>query len=177
MGISRHTDTTELSWNELKRHFDDPANSVGFTASRKFLEGNEYGLANWLESMRLTIRDLRASRFVTGGCVGGDAIIAKLLKELHPHVPHTVVVPGDTSQVDWAAVALASSVIHMPANTSYRQRNERIVALSNRVVAFWNGDTRSGTTMTVNIARRAGKFVESDLHIECPWARAGQEDK
>ena len=72
-----------------------------------------------------------------------------------------VVLPEDDSQVDPIWVNYATT---WELGGPYRERNERIVALADAVWAFPNhaaqkDEPRSGTWMTINIARRAKKLV------------------
>ncbi|MBI5487787.1 MAG: hypothetical protein HY905_10685 [Deltaproteobacteria bacterium] len=43
---------------------------------------------------------------------------------------------------------------------AYHLRNQRLVAEATELVAFWNGDPRSGTAATIALARKRGMGVE-----------------
>lgn len=107
---------------------------------------------------------------VTGGCVGVDAIVARVANQRGLHV-HTVL-PADRSRVDRAWADHCSTYEEMPAGTDYRARNTRIVELSDEIIAIPEApehdprSRRSGTWMTVRIARRAGKPVQEKVLAE-----------
>jgi hypothetical protein len=92
-----------------------------------------------------------------------DALAARIAHGGRRRV-HTIV-PADRSRVDPYWRDHCDTFEEMPSGTDYRARNERIVELSDRLVALpeypeddhWS--RRSGTWMTVRIARRAGKPV------------------
>lgn len=134
---------------------------IGFTASRELSEEQRSYIVD-------VVKSLKADGFVTGGCVGGDAIIAKAINEFHPATSHKIVVPFNKTQVDSAVYELAhpsDNIIYMPNGTNYRDRNTRIVKESTRMIAFWTGNVRSGTKMTINIASRVCKIVREDIHL------------
>ena len=111
------------------------------------------------------MRDLPPEKImgiVTGACVGVDECIFFWFRAHYPEIPQTVVFPADRKAVDLTEgeVRIAGhTVVLMPPGTSYRQRNEKLVELSDLVGAFWTGQKRSGTYMTMNIARKVGKLV------------------
>lgn len=129
----------------------------GFTASRSINERDHSRVVYEL-LRRLDDGDV----FITGACVGGDALIGRCAAEMYPDAEHWVIVPANRSQVDRGYVWWATKVIVMPRDTDYRARNERIVEESDRVIACYTGKKlekpRSGTWMTANIARDAGKL-------------------
>jgi len=136
---------------------------IGFTASR---EPKNKGGVSYLRSVHRVVRDLEADCFVTGVCWGGDEYITRAVHKYHPKVPLIGVVPGLLRQVSGEAMERSMELIHMPRRSSYRQRNTRIVEVSTRMIAFWTGERKhSGTFMTINIARRAGKIVDDDIHL------------
>ena len=79
---------------------------------------------------------------------------------MYPNVRQTIVVPSNKKLVNNKVLSIKNAtVIYMPDGSSYRDRNKKIVELSEYVEAFWNGAKfRSGTFMTINIAKRAGKW-------------------
>jgi hypothetical protein len=107
--------------------------------------------------------------FITGGCIGFDSLIGAALARWprFKNARHTVVLPANRSQVDsWYLnpdVRDRVNVIEMPEGTSYRDRDVRLVELGDEL--FYAADKpedhgaslRSGTWMTVRIARKLNK--------------------
>lgn len=134
---------------------------IGFTASRELTKAQKIFVMD-------TVKNLTADGFVTGGCVGGDTIIANAIKKYHSRVNHKIIIPSNRIQVDNFVHLTACpkhNLIYMPDDTDYRDRNERIVEESDRMIAFWTGYRRSGTFMTINISKRANKIIEDDIHL------------
>jgi len=98
---------------------------------------------------------------VSGGAVGVDAIAARVWTRLGG-VVHTVL-PGNRKAVDADWDRFCTTHEALAVGTSYRARNERMVALADAVLGFplhpeQDGRSRrSGTWMTLRIARRVGK--------------------
>jgi len=135
---------------------------IGFTASRI---PRLYTLDGYVEEVNRVVKRLKADGFVTGACVGGDEFIALAIRRFHRRTPHTVVVPWLQRYVSGRAIEAATEVVRMPPQSSYRQRNVQIVDRSTRMVAFWTErKAHSGTYMTINIARRAGKIRDADIY-------------
>jgi predicted Rossmann fold nucleotide-binding protein DprA/Smf involved in DNA uptake len=129
-------------------------------------------LIGWTGTRTLRKRDLwivraavasfvpRSVQFVTGGCVGVDAEVARLATTFGVYV-HTII-PWDRSRVDPEWSAFCDSHELMPEGSSYADRNRRIVAMSDLLVGVAQhpeghiGSRRSGTWQTLRIARRAG---------------------
>jgi len=125
---------------------------VSFTASRQLKTATDlFHVRDVLEKLQ------RGDLVVTGGCIGGDHEIAKTATKLGLAV-HTVL-PTDTSRVDPEWEEWCVSWERMPEGTTYRNRNERLVELGNKLFGFPNlpesRDVRSGTWMTIRIARMA----------------------
>lgn len=106
-------------------------------------------------------------QIILGGAWGGDteALRAALNSRKNPNLKLTVVVP-DTFQAQpketHIFTAQADEVIELK-NTGrdrYKIRNQYIVDHCDHLIAFWNGDTASGTKQTINLAKKAGKTVE-----------------
>lgn len=134
------------------------ADSIGFTGTRNVRDVD-------LERIRAAVLALPPdATVVTGACIGVDALVARMAHGGRRHV-HTIV-PAGRSRVDPYWRQHCNTFEEMPPGTDYRARNERIVELSDRLVAFpeypedHHRSHRSGTWMTVRIARRAGKPVE-----------------
>ena len=96
---------------------------------------------------------------ITGACIGLDSQISHLVRKHYPLTKQWIVVPDNKKYVD-TSVYVNGLVIPMPVNTSYRDRNEKMVSISGKVISFWNGNKISGTIMTMNIARRQGKLYK-----------------
>lgn len=127
---------------------------VGITATRQL---DDAGRQNIIAALKCL--EPPGDSIVVGGCYGGDqfALEVAYFMGIDAHV----VLPEDQSQVDDNWVNFAATC---EDGGPYRQRNERIVALADCVWAFPNHDSqrrdpRSGTWMTINIARRAKKPV------------------
>ncbi len=128
----------------------------GFTGAQKGAPINV--ITDHLKTLLLTENDT----VVTGACIGVDAQIFKMVDAEYSHVPQIIVCPAYMMKVDPIVIHLAKQrghqIIYMPKGSSYRQRNERLVLESDCITAFWTGVRRSGTYMTINIAKRAGKL-------------------
>ena len=126
----------------------------GITATRAL---NDVGRSNIVTL--LSLLDPERDSLILGGCTGGDAFAGSvaLTMGLKAHV----VLLANARQVDpeWNAYATTWEVQPTP-----RLRNEKIVDLSDQVWAFPNHatqkeDPRSGTWMTINIAKRSDKLA------------------
>ncbi len=128
----------------------------GFTGSQKGTDDKT--VLKVLKSLKLTKDDT----VVTGACIGIDAQVALLVAKHYPKVKQLIIVPGNKSKVDNNVLKIKNAkYIFMSKNTTYRMRNERLVEESDRFIAFWTGIQRSGTFMTMNIAKKAGKSVST----------------
>lgn len=94
---------------------------------------------------------------IDGLCVGMDELVAVTL------VPFGFTVhgacPANRYKVSQRAIELCTSIEYMPMFTSYMQRNDRIVELSDILIAFPKAETeelRSGTWATIRRARKKG---------------------
>ncbi len=103
----------------------------------------------------------QASGFVTGACTGIDAIIGFSAATEWPDRRHIVFVPADRRHVDrWWFDFDFVEVYEMPPGSTYRERNQRIVDTSQRIVGYPIGaedhpaQRRSGTWQTIRMARR-----------------------
>jgi predicted Rossmann fold nucleotide-binding protein DprA/Smf involved in DNA uptake len=133
--------------------------TVGFTGSR-------HVTADMQEAIKKILLELHPeATVVTGACVGVDSYAAYRAWVLPFMKVHTIV-PADHSRLDPYWRDHCDTFEHMPPGTDYRARNERIVELSDRLIAFPEHaeddprSRRSGTWMTVRIARKAGKPVQ-----------------
>jgi len=131
---------------------------VGFTGSRVLAQKKESIVSNRLqECVRLGM-----TQAITGACKGIDSFIALYLVSEFPEISQTIVVPSNRKFVSMDIMKLFDSkvnYIYMPNDSNYRDRNIKIVELSEVMDAFWTGKkTYSGTYMTINIAKKADKL-------------------
>ena len=125
----------------------------GFTGSQKGADVKV--ISDTLKSLKLKKGDI----VVTGACIGVDAQVSNLTKIHFPYVRQVIIVPYNKSKVD-ENVFKNGKVIYMSEGTDYRDRNEVIVEMSDKMIAFWTGEEISGTYMTMNIAKKEGKPLE-----------------
>jgi hypothetical protein len=152
------------------------ADTIGFTAARNMGEHAR----NVVVSPVLDVRIPHVRRYVTGGSRGGDSFIGQLLLATRPEAEHVVVVPADHSQIDpWWERAIAQgkavTVLQMPPDTTYADRNAAIIYESDALAGFPSypendsRSQRSGTWQTIRMAERAGTL--SQWHCtEPPYA-------
>jgi hypothetical protein len=143
------------------------ARRIGFTGSRDLDIGEEVAIERILWS-------LSPDRVVTGACVGIDQFVAEFYACNVPDVFQTVYVPGDRSRVNMSFIDFMLklrqvNVIFMPRQSSYLDRNMKIVESSDELVGFprfhesHQKSRRSGTWQTIRRARSANKKVT--LHV------------
>lgn len=142
--------------------------TVGFTGARRL------GTADYAQVVEIVKALPEGARIVAGGCIGVDDYVS--------HIGHStgrkvhIVLPSDRSRVASGWQDVCDTFEEMPAGTDYRARNQRIVDLSDRLIAIPEHDEhdplsrRSGTWMTIRIARKAGKQV--DTHVLCGECRS-----
>jgi hypothetical protein len=127
------------------------------------------------EIMLRTLKNLqvRPKEFVTGACWGVDTHAARLGLALWKNGAHRIVVPNaahneelvsEFEVLENAAGRGQPSVTieRMPAGTGYMERNDRLVALADILLAFPSTRyevVRSGTWATVRRARKAGVSI------------------
>jgi hypothetical protein len=124
--------------------------------------------------LRYLLSQFRADRYVTGACMGIDALVGATLAALRPDALHLVIVPGNHNRIDrwWEHTPTAWAkpvVLFMPPVTNYAMRNLAIVSASDELVAFpaWPESDprsrRSGTWQTVRMARERNLDVSHFL--------------
>lgn len=141
----------------MDQHKDDTNSPFkrGFTGTRNLNSMRKDALHARLDDLV----EQGLSHAVTGACLGVDAEIVWYLLRTAAHVKHTIVVPANRKSIDVKLLDLEAEFVFMPDGTNFRDRNTKIVELSPIVDAFWTGQTaRSGTYMTINIAREAKKL-------------------
>lgn len=138
----------------------DPTDVVlGFTGSQTI---HDFEVAHIQLSLTDLDSRLRPAVVVTGGCIGIDAYVHHWYAANRPDVKRVVTLPGNKAKVDLTVTETADLVFD--SHEAYRARNEHIVALSTVMSAFWTGKKAySGTYMTMNIAKRAGKLAAANL--------------
>jgi hypothetical protein len=138
---------------------------LGFTGSNKEL--TELDTVKILAVLLSLARRYPKAMWITGGCVGVDAMIALAGVASGGHVH--VVLPVNHSQVDPDWQKNCSSYYQMPDFTGYMERNDEIVACSTRMgAAFPDGPEvlRSGTWATVRRFRKAGKSSKRIFQLD-----------
>jgi len=126
------------------------------------------------------LRALESSTLYVGGCYGGDCVVAQAALRVG-HKVHTILpTPIEQLCVHWKNFQrlIADNLAVRPHTTTweyadphgrsrpepYRLRNEKLVKRGkDLLLAFANRqeqEPRSGVTMTINIARRAGVPVK-----------------
>jgi len=146
--------------------------TVSFTAARDLDDGGRAVILNVLPALPL------ADRYITGGCIGGDAFIGLWLHDHRPDARHVVIVPYDQSRVDpwWLGTDGANlELIRMPEDTTYADRNYQLVQRATMVCGFpayperHRLSARSGTWQTLRMSRRAGNLCRWDC-VKPPYA-------
>jgi hypothetical protein len=141
--------------------------TLGFTGSRELLYEEEVEVEQILYT-------LNGDGVVTGACIGLDEFVAKWFATNRPHMKQIIYVPGDRSRVNMAFVDAMEilpqvSVVFMPKNSSYAERNLAIVASCEILLGFPRereshpNSRRSGTWQTIRKGRLANKTVH--VHI------------
>jgi precorrin-2 methylase len=139
------------------------AETVTFTGTR----WPPYRTAGFI---RETVGDLDAlDKIIVGGAPGVDELVAMAALEMNSGHSVYAVLPCTTDPEDISWLDRIGGWEQMPAGTTFKQRDARMVELGDRVIAFplYREDDarmkRSGTWITVRIARKAGKSVE--VHV------------
>ena len=125
--------------------------------------------------MKKLVLNKKVSEIIFGGAIGVDSIALiyalQFRAQAATKLPKlTVIVPDEVSNQPKSTrevTALANQIIELKNEITdtdgykaYRVRNEEMVKRADRIVAFWNGVPRSGTFMTINLAKKYKKAYE-----------------
>ena len=138
---------------------------IAFTGEARIDEREAHYVDAVLQTLTPAVDTLR-----TGACIGVDTAVAEYGLQ-RGFLVHTVV-PANRKAVDPLWREHCSTFFEMPPDTDYRDRNTRMVQPAQRLIAFprWsendNRSIRSGTWMTVRIARKLGIPV-TELLLSC----------
>lgn len=140
---------------------------LGFTGSQSIPHMGLYHLFDRLEFLHIKYSP---EAVVLGGCVGYDEEIQIWHQFNRPDVQRIVVVPANRSKVgSRCLIDPGATLVEMPVDTSYRDRNTKLVELSDRLAGFWTGKRAySGTYMTMNLAHKANKLSIDDVFGVAP---------
>src|SRR5688572_29165946 len=104
------------------------------------ISGTESPTSRMIEALEEAIRALpRGTKLVSGGCIGIDNEATRIAHEVGLDI-HTVF-PGNKKKVASIARARSTSWEDMLPGTSYRDRNTRVVELSDWLIAVPSGPT------------------------------------
>ncbi len=152
--------------------------TVCFTGHRQLPQGQELEQLNenLKNSIQTAIHD-GYQTFLFGGCYGWDLLCANeviALKKDHPHIAVHAIIPYEEQANDWTeeqrelyfnTMPLCDEVITLQTHFDlqcFAKRNQHMVDHSRQVIAYWNGNPRSGTAQTIHMAEKAGLEV---IHI------------
>lgn len=133
---------------------------LGFTGTR-FMNGAGARVGRAFSGMKVF------DEYVTGACVGFDAVAGMAMVIKRPLARHRVIVPANRAQISrwWDSPWVTSGhviVEEMPESTTYKDRNQAIVNRSTELfycAAFPEDhpkSLRSGTWQTVRMAGLKG---------------------
>ncbi len=121
--------------------------------------------------MKLVAQNKTVDAIYFGGALGADTVALRAAHEFREGKrPHLTVVAPDTAARQpfearkWFKLADEVIELHYPITKndgyeSFKQRNQYIVDISTSLVAFWNGDSKSGTGSAVRMAQQVGLIV------------------
>lgn len=113
--------------------------------------------------------------FLFGGCYGFDLLVANeilAVKSAYPQVQLHAIIPYEEQANHWTesqrelyfdTMAHCDEVITLQPKFDadcYKKRNQHMIDRSSRLIAYWNGNLRSGTIQTVHMAEKAGMEVQ-----------------
>lgn len=122
---------------------------IGWTGTRNVLPEDD-----WL--VEALVELYSGHRFITGACIGIDAMVAEAAHRRGEHV-HTII-PSNLSAVDPWVYTRCTTYEQMEKGSTYRDRNLRIVESSNLLVGIPETATnqRTGTWQTIRLGQKAG---------------------
>lgn len=137
---------------------------LGITGSRDFsLEGEKL----IQEVIASYCTDPSVEAIIFGGARGSDTVALRAaLNSRKDYTPKLIVAlpvnlayqPKDTQIITSQADELVE--MSLTGKDMYRVRNQYIVNNCTQLVAFWNGDEKSGTAQTIRLAKSDKKLVE-----------------
>lgn len=113
-----------------------------------------------------------ATLFYSGMAIGTDLVAANAVlyaRKTHPQIRLIAVLPfvdqAEKFDLPWKALydqllAMADEVVCLSEQyhkNCFRQRNQFLVDHCDRLIAVYNGDTHSGTSQTIRMAKQADK--------------------
>jgi hypothetical protein len=122
-----------------------------------------------LPAMRFIIKGLKADVYVSGAALGVDTAAAWIAMEEHPTAQHHVIIPDGPHNDIFLGILRAFEspnimLERMPAGTDYMDRNQKMVDLADKLIAFPatpDEKQRSGTWATI----RRGRKKDIPVHI------------
>ena len=145
--------------------------SMCFTGHRNLncdLEDLKFRAYDALERM---IKNAGIVKFYNGGAIGWDTLTAQTVLELrqkYPHIRLNMVLPcsPENQSYKWSqpqkqtyfSILERADSIEQIADRYFdgcmKQRNARLVELSDCCFCYWNGNLKSGTVQTIRMAQR-----------------------
>lgn len=148
--------------------------AVCFTGHRNVKETAE--LKEALINQLVKLIDEGATDFYAGRAVGWDMLCEGVvieLRERFPHIKLHLILPcsgeeqtakwSESDKTEYRRLLSAADTVEMCSEHYFdgcmKQRNQRLVDLSNVCVCYYNCKQRSGTGQTVRMAERQGKAI------------------
>jgi uncharacterized phage-like protein YoqJ len=151
----------------------DPVSAVCFTGHRA-LPRSSFALTRELVRIVTLLAERGYDRFYAGGAVGFDMLAAEIVLEIRESLPSIRLILAlpcrehfrawgerDRARFD-ALSSAADELVYVSEQYSAGcelRRNQYMVDRAAIVVAYYNGNTRSGTGSTVAYAREQGKEI------------------
>ena len=135
--------------------------------------GSQQGFPEEIILNELKELDLKEGDVVfTGGCIGVDSQIAHLIAKHFPKVKQVIVSPHFDHLPQYNQAKLNKKtfklgiVFQLPYKEEYekhpflcyKDRNQKLVELSDKIIGLKKNKFRSGTQMTVDFAKKANKL-------------------